>query len=116
MSSPTRSRRVSSTAASIDLERLLEAKAEFVNAELEALASGHDGGFPVPVVSRVVFGHAGAELLKAAEPADSERAELVVLGSRGLGGFKGLLLGSVTTYAAHHLSCRLLILPSPIKA
>ena len=30
------------------------------------------------------------------------------LGARG---FKGLLLGSVTTYAAHHLECPLLLVP-----
>jgi len=34
-----------------------------------------------------------------------------VLGSRGLGGFKGLLLGSVTHHVAHHVRCPLVVIP-----
>jgi nucleotide-binding universal stress UspA family protein len=38
-------------------------------------------------------------------------AELLVLGSRGRGGFLGLLLGSVTQQCAHHPPCPVVILP-----
>ena len=76
----------------------------FVADELELLEKEYPDGFPVEVTSRVSIGHAGGELLDAAQPGDGEPAELVVLGSRGFGGFRGLLLGSVTTYAAHHLN------------
>lgn len=40
-------------------------------------------------------------------------AELLVLGSRGRGGFVGLLLGSVSQQCAQHPPCPVLILPPP---
>lgn len=96
----------------IDVGLLREAGEHLMADELAALEAEFEGGFPVPVDSRTVFGHAGIELIKAAEDGEDGQAELVVLGSRGLGGFKGLLLGSVTTYAVHHLACRLLVIPA----
>jgi nucleotide-binding universal stress UspA family protein len=38
-------------------------------------------------------------------------ADLLVVGSRGLGGFRGLLLGSVGQQCAHHAPCPLVIVP-----
>jgi nucleotide-binding universal stress UspA family protein len=38
-------------------------------------------------------------------------ADLVVLGTRGLGGFRGLLLGSVTHQVAHHVGCPIVVVP-----
>lgn len=40
-------------------------------------------------------------------------AELLVVGSRGRGGFLGLVLGSVSQQCAQHPPCPVVILPSP---
>ncbi len=40
---------------------------------------------------------------------ESEEADLLVIGSRGRGGFRGLLLGSVSTQCAAHAKCPVLI-------
>ena len=43
---------------------------------------------------------------------EARNADLLVVGSRDLGGFKGLLLGSVSQACAHHAPCPLLIVPT----
>ncbi len=97
------------------LDDLLRMGRESTEKQLEELAATYPDGFPVTVRHRVETGHAGVRILEAAKgEGDNEPAQLVVLGSRGLGGFKGLLLGSVTTYASHHLTCPLLIVPAPV--
>ncbi|MGH9114911.1 MAG: universal stress protein [Acidimicrobiales bacterium] len=67
-------------------------------AEQLAKVLGDEPG--VAVVREVVEGPAAKAILKAAEG-----AELVVVGSRGRGGFSGLLLGSVSAQVAHHARC-----------
>lgn len=56
------------------------------------------------VQTKVVEGHAASVLLEEAEGAD-----LLVVGSRGLGGFRELVLGSVSQQCAHHARCPVVI-------
>lgn len=45
--------------------------------------------------------------------AEAKGADLLVVGSRGFGGFRGLLLGSVSAQCAHHAPCPVVIVPHP---
>jgi len=65
----------------------------------------------VAVELLVPHGAAGRELVKA-----SDDARLVVVGSRGLGGFAGLLLGSVSGEVVEHARCDVLVVRQPQTA
>jgi len=58
----------------------------------------------VELQSEIIEGHAGERLIGL-----SRGAELLVVGSRGHGGFMGLLLGSVTTYCVNHAECPVVV-------
>jgi nucleotide-binding universal stress UspA family protein len=60
-----------------------------------------------PVVTcegRAIEGQPAGVLLKEAEQAD-----MIVVGSRGHGGFANLLLGSVTQQVVHHAPCPVVV-------
>jgi nucleotide-binding universal stress UspA family protein len=59
----------------------------------------------VTVRQRVVAGNPARVLLDAADGAD-----LLVVGSRGHGGFAGMLLGSVSQHCVHHSTCPVLVI------
>lgn len=62
---------------------------------------------------------AGLSTLVASGPAahvlieNTRNARLLIVGSRGLGGFVGLLLGSVSAACAEHADCPVLVLHTP---
>jgi nucleotide-binding universal stress UspA family protein len=70
----------------------------------EAISQTVDPTSAVKISSTVTEGDATQVLLDAARG-----AELLVVGSRGHGGFAGALLGSVSQHCAHHAPCPLVI-------
>lgn len=73
----------------------------------KSLKSVFGDTLPIGLVSGVHQGHAAEVLLKS-----SKTAQMLIIGSRGLGGFKGLLLGSVSATCAEHAICPVLVLHS----
>lgn len=88
------------TAIAIDT-RLIEEEAHRVlhAAAADAVDAGLD-----TTEHHLVHGSAARAILD-----EAENATLVVVGARGLGGFTGLLLGSVSHQVAHHAPCPVVI-------
>jgi len=59
------------------------------------------------VTVRAVAGLPAEEILNAAQDAD-----MVVVGARGAGGFKKLLMGSVSVQVTHHACCPVVVIPA----
>jgi nucleotide-binding universal stress UspA family protein len=76
----------------------------FIN---EAVAAAVPGA-RVPIIKLVAQGDVSAALMEAARGAD-----MLVLGSRGRGGFAGLKLGSVSQECAQHAACPVVIVKQP---
>ncbi|HEX5190133.1 MAG TPA: universal stress protein [Streptosporangiaceae bacterium] len=55
---------------------------------------------PADVERKVVYGHPAQALLD-----ESRNADLLVVGSKGYGGFTGMMLGSVSTHCVTHATC-----------
>ncbi|MBV9383634.1 MAG: universal stress protein [Streptosporangiaceae bacterium] len=83
-------------------EKSQQAAQEATDKALAAL----DGDRPGPVTVKAVSGTPAEEILSAAKDAD-----MIVVGSRGAGGFARLLMGSVSSQVAHHAHCPVVIIP-----
>lgn len=70
-----------------------------------SLATAFPEGIPAGLTATVIPGPTAAALIDR-----SRSADMLVLGSRGRGGFRGLLLGSISTACAQHAHCPVLIM------
>jgi nucleotide-binding universal stress UspA family protein len=71
----------------------------------ETVASVFGGDIAVPLTQVVREGNAAQVLLD-----ETKDAQMLVVGSRGHGGFAGLLLGSVSAHCAEHARCPVLVI------
>lgn len=88
-------------AAAISYEQLEDDAKQVLDRVLADVDAGD-----VPIDRSVGHGGAANVLLDAAKD-----ATLLVVGSRGRGGFAGLLLGSVSQQVVHHATCPVVVVP-----
>lgn len=74
--------------------------------ETDKVLADLDGPRPQTVTVKAVHGFPVEELISAGQDAD-----MVVLGSRGAGGFTRLMMGSTAGQVAQHAQCPVLIVP-----
>ena len=86
-----------------DLESELQAAEELTAKALSQLGDAQ----PSSVTVRAIIGFPAEELIEA-----SHTADLVVVGSRGAGGFAKLVIGSVSSQVAHHAHCPVVVVPN----
>ena len=86
---------------SFDPELARRALQEFVEK-----VAGEIGETAPEVTVRVAIGEATEELVKASRDAD-----MLVVGSRGTGGFARLLMGSVSSQVTYHAACPVVVIP-----
>ena len=88
-----------------DPDRTEEAR-KAAQAETDEVLAGLDGPRPDSVTVKAVHGFTVEELIDASKDAD-----MIVLGSRGVGGFTRLMMGSVSSQVVLHAHCPVLIVP-----
>jgi nucleotide-binding universal stress UspA family protein len=85
-------------------DRPAEEKAQQAAQEAVDKAISQLGARPESVTVRAVSGQASQSLIEASRDAD-----LVVVGSRGAGGFASLLTGSVSSQVVSHAACPVVV-------
>jgi nucleotide-binding universal stress UspA family protein len=77
-----------------------------VQTETDKVLAGLEGPHPESVTVKAVHGFPVEELVNASKDAD-----MIVLGSRGVGGFARMLLGSTADQVVQRAHCPVLIVP-----
>jgi nucleotide-binding universal stress UspA family protein len=85
---------------------LTEQAGKAAKEETDKVAAALGDFRPESVTVQAISGIPAEALLDAAKDAD-----MIVLGSRGTGGFSQLMLGSVSAQVAHHAHCPVVIVP-----
>jgi nucleotide-binding universal stress UspA family protein len=107
------------TEARLQAERLVEAEVDAVRSATDGSTDPATDSDPATDVGAArpevtVTTHVAADERPARALIQfAERADGLVVGSRGRGGFAGLLLGSVSQQLAQHTPCPVTIVPSP---
>jgi nucleotide-binding universal stress UspA family protein len=97
----------SAAAPSVRAALAEDARRELTTRMEAAVAGLREDAGDVEIETRLAEGGAASVLAKQAADAD-----LLVVGSRGLGGFRELLLGSVSHECVQHAACPVLIVPA----
>jgi nucleotide-binding universal stress UspA family protein len=92
-------------------QELTEQVQAAVTAEADKVLAGLRGPHPESVTVKAMHSFPVGELINASMDAD-----LVVLGSRGAGGFTRLMLGSTADQVVRHAHCPVTIVPSEDRA
>lgn len=88
-----------------DWQTIQEQESKALNQRL----AEYQAQYPTVTVEQVVARDRPAHTLLE----QAENAQLVVVGSRGRGGFRGLLLGSTSQALIHHATCPVAVVPAP---
>jgi len=88
-----------------DTARTEEAR-QLAQAETDKVLAGLDEPRPASVTVKAVHGFPVEEIIGAAKDAD-----MIVVGSRGAGGFTRLMMGSVADQVTKHAHCPVLVVP-----
>jgi len=86
-----------------DQEKMLKAAEELTHKAVSQLGDAR----PDSITVRAISGYPAKEIID-----ESGDADLVVVGSRGAGGFTRLLVGSVSSQVVEHAHCPVVVVPT----
>jgi len=89
-----------------DDHNLAEKARQAVQAEVDKTLAGIGESRPQTVTVQVASGSVVEELVNA-----SKGADMLVVGSRGAGGFARLMMGSVSSLVTQHATCPVVVIP-----
>lgn len=90
----------------VDVRSMVINKIKAQGEEILKKVSQELAGFDAPVDTEMIMGHPAEAICKKAK---AGRYDLIIMGSRGLSGVKGYLMGSVSIAVTTHAACPVLI-------